>query len=181
MSNPSSPNCEISQLLKNIIKDDRMINNQLLLKVLEVIQKFLDNFDDFRTEHEKQDYKNKFEKDIFAVLHHHELSVNDINSIHREINQSFEQIENHLVSIKSIELKDLDILINSFAELKQLVDQAFSRLIRELNSIKTNMNTMKMDIDNLMNKVNKLEHESETMKTMNFLADLFNPVTALQN
>ncbi|CAF1357503.1 unnamed protein product [Rotaria magnacalcarata] len=94
-----------------------------------------------------------------------------MNTIRTEINQSFEQVEKHVESMKTIELKDFDELITALADLKQSVDKSFSRLISELNNMKRNVN-------DLPNKVSKLEVESEAVKTMSFISDLFKSVVS---
>lgn len=68
--------------------------------------------------------------------------------------------------MKTIELKDFDELITALADLKQSIDKSFSRLISELKNMKRNMN-------DVANKVSKLEVESEAVKKMNFISDLF--------
>ncbi|CAF4418656.1 unnamed protein product, partial [Rotaria magnacalcarata] len=73
--------------------------------------------------------------------------------------------------MKTIELKDFDELITALADLKQSVDKSFSRLISELNNMKRNVN-------DLPNKVSKLEVESEAVKTMSFISDLFKSVVS---
>ncbi|CAF1460531.1 unnamed protein product [Rotaria sp. Silwood1] len=93
MSTTLSPNRQVAQSLRNIIENDRIDNNELLINFLEIIQEFLNNFDDCCSKLEQQDYINKCEKHIVAVTQQHALSAVSMNTIRTEINQSFEQIE----------------------------------------------------------------------------------------
>jgi hypothetical protein len=171
-----SPMRRLARTLGNLIHHDRIDTNSSISKILEILQKYLNNFDDCWTPLEQQNYLDKCETDIVAVLQHTEMSAATINIVHNEINKAFEEITNDLESFKTIELQDFHDLTTALADLKQTMQQIISRLVTELKAVKINVDSLKSEMKDLGNKVMKLGKESDFLKKMHFISDLFSPV-----
>jgi chromosome segregation ATPase len=171
-----SPMRRLARTLGNLIHHDRIDTNSSISKILEILQKYLNNFDDCWTPLEQQNYLDKCETDIVAVLQHTEMSAATINIVHNEINKAFEEITNDLESFKTIELQDFHDLTTALADLKQTMQQIISRLATELTAVKINVDSLKSEMKDLGNKVMKLEEELDFLKKMHFISDLFSPV-----
>lgn len=157
------------------MKNDRIDDNLTVSRILGLLKQYLDGFDCSWTSIEQQDHLDKCYDQILKVLHDINLSTVNIDDIQQEVDQAFDEVSRSLESMDSLTLSDFSSLTSALADLRQSIIKIISRLANELNVIKTDVTSLKSQVDVLQNKVIHLEAESHYMKKMHLISDLFGP------
>ena len=175
MATTLSPVRRLARTLANLVTNDRVDGNSAVSRILEVLKQYLDDFDDQWTAMEQQDHLDKCQNEILTVLQKASMSTVNINVIQQEVDEAFDEVSRSLESMDSIGLPDFSLLTSALADLRQSMIKIISRLTSELNIVTADVTSLKSDMSVLQNKFIHLEEESDNMKKMHLISDLFGP------